>query len=359
MELSVKPKGRDVGGAWGGRDLPPLPPLDQNPLTGTSPSLPGTGAPGRGPRAESRGGTLRPVPVAEPLGLPDRYRYRTGPDRSGSPCPRCRTSRGWPRCPPCPRRPRGPPGKGRGPPPGSDSEHDSGFSDSGSEHLGRCEGTDPEGPTGPDRAHREPTCLGHAPPGQQPPGAARDPRPLLLLLRPPPAAVPGPDGTPRCPPVPPAVPAELSPCPRSSPPLRSPPVAVPGPDRTRRCPPVPPGVPAELSPCPRSSPPLRSPPVAVPGPDGTRRCPPVPPGVPAELSPCPRGALLAALALRTGALLRHNRRTQGDIATLRRHTRLLARATRDPRVWPRLCHLLGHPAGAPGSHREPPGGGGE
>ncbi|XP_041315457.1 basic proline-rich protein-like [Pyrgilauda ruficollis] len=219
--------------------------------------------------------------------------------------------------------PPGTPQKGARPPPGSDSEHDSGFSDSGSEHLGRCEGTDPEEPPGPGRAHRRPTGLGHAPPGPQPPGAARDPRPLLLLLRPPPAAVPGADGTRLCPPVPPAVPAELSPCPRTSPRLRSPPAAVPGADGTRLCPPVPPAVPAELSPCPRASPRLG-------------------------------GALLAALALRTGALLRHNRRTQGDIATLRRHTRLLARATRDPRVWPRLCHLLGHPAGAAGSHREPP-----
>ncbi|XP_066426234.1 basic proline-rich protein-like [Molothrus aeneus] len=212
---------------------------------------------------------------------------------------------GSPLSPPPPGTPR----KRARPPPGSDSEHDSGFSDSGSEHLGRCEGTDPEEPPGP----------GHAPPGPQAPGAARDPRPLLLLLRPPPAAVPGADGNPRCPPVPP-------------------------------------GVPAELSPCPRRSALLRSPPVAIPGPEGTPRCPPVAP----ELSPCPhRSALLAALALRTGALLRHNRRTQGDIATLRRHATLLARASRDPRVWPRLCHLLGHPAGATGRHREPPGAGGE
>ncbi|XP_066065076.1 cleavage and polyadenylation specificity factor subunit 6-like [Chamaea fasciata] len=170
---------------------------------------------------------------------------------------------GSPLSPPLP----GTPQKGAQPPPGSDSEQDSGFSDSGSEHLGRCERTDTE----------QPPVLGHAHPGPQPPGPAR---PLLLLLPAPPAAV------------------------------------------------------------------------AVAGSEGTRRCPPVPPP---ELSPCPRGslggALLAVLALRTGALLRHNRRTQGDIATLRRHTRLLARATRDPRVWPRLCHLLG-PSGGP---REPPG----
>ncbi|XP_039910017.1 basic proline-rich protein-like [Hirundo rustica] len=179
---------------------------------------------------------------------------------------------------PLAQNPPGTPQKGAQPPPGSDSEQDSGFSDSGSEHLGRCEGTDTEEPLG----------LSHSHPGPQPPGSARDPRPLLLLLRAPPAAA--------------------------------------------ACP------------------------------EGSRPCPPVPPVPP---SPCPRGslggALLAALALRTGALLRHNRRTQGDIATLRRHTRLLARATRDPRLWPRLCRLLG-PSGGPREPRgfgEGAGGGGQ
>ncbi|XP_062368429.1 basic proline-rich protein-like [Cinclus cinclus] len=180
--------------------------------------------------------------------------------------------------------PTGTPQKGARPPPGSDSEQDSGFSDSGSEHLGRCEGTDTEEPPGPGHAHLGPTCLGHTPPGPQPPGSSRDPRPLLVLLRSPPAAVPVPEGTHPC--HHPVSPAELSPCPRGSPRFT--------------------------------------------------------------------GALLAALALRTGALLRQNRRTQGDIATLRRHTRLLARATRDPRVWPRLCHLLAT-VGPSGNHREPPG----
>lgn len=67
------------------------------------------------------------------------------------------------------------------------------------------------------------------------------------------------------------------------------------------------------------------------------------------------GGLLAA-ALRTGALLRQNRRTQREIATLRRHTRLLARATRDPRAWPRLRDALGGggPPVPPNSCQEPP-----
>ncbi|XP_069633561.1 uncharacterized protein [Haliaeetus albicilla] len=67
------------------------------------------------------------------------------------------------------------------------------------------------------------------------------------------------------------------------------------------------------------------------------------------------GELLAA-ALRTGALLRQNRRTQREIATLRRHTRLLARATRDPRTWPRLHDALGGggPPVPPNSCQEPP-----
>ncbi|XP_031953787.1 basic proline-rich protein-like [Corvus moneduloides] len=190
------------------------------------------------------------------------------------------------------RPPPGTPPKGARPPPGSDSEQDSGFSDSGSEHLGRCEGTDPEEPPGPGHPHPGPACPGRDLPGPQPPGASRDPRPLLVLLPAPPAA------------------------------------AVPSPEGPLRCHPGPPGVPAELSPCPP------------------------------RMSPCARVPLLAALALRTGALLRHNRRTQRDIATLRRHTRLLARATSDPRLWPRLWHLLspaGGTSGASGSHREPPG----
>lgn len=65
---------------------------------------------------------------------------------------------------------------------------------------------------------------------------------------------------------------------------------------------------------------------------------------------------LLAAALRTGTLLRQNRRTQREIVALRRQSRLLARVARDPRAWPRLCHALGggDPLGPPTPCREPP-----
>ncbi|XP_074713470.1 uncharacterized protein LOC141938519 [Strix uralensis] len=195
--------------------------------------------------------------------------------------------------------PRGPPKKtegGWGAQP--DSEKDSGFSDTSSEHLSGREQTDTEEPPGTQLAppqhplaamapghpfaHLAPVYLVHNLLLQQPLGAPPEPwQPAqLLLLQPPPPAAPHPAAT---------------------------------------------------------------------SPIGTPGCPNRHRGVTAELLRW--GGLLAA-ALRTGALLRQNRRTQREIAALRRHARLLARAARDPRTWPRLRDALG---GWDGGSPVPPG----
>ncbi|XP_074990650.1 uncharacterized protein LOC142074101 [Calonectris borealis] len=222
--------------------------------------------------------------------------------------------------PPTRAPPEAPPKKtgdgwGAQPPLASESEKDSGFSDTSSEHLSRREQTDTEEPPGPGTqpalpqhpltvpapghpfARLAPVYLVHNLLLQQPLGAPLEPwQPAqLLLLQPPPPAAPRHDAA----------------AARHDATVTVAPVGSPG-CRIRRL-----GATAEL---------LR------------------------------RGGLLAA-ALRTGALLRQNRRTQREIAALRRHARLLARAARDPRAWPRLRDALGGggppvPPGAP--RQEPP-----
>ncbi|GAB0206242.1 basic proline-rich protein-like [Grus japonensis] len=205
-------------------------------------------------------------------------------------------------------------GRGARDPPASDSEKDSGFSDASSEHRDRRERTDAEElpdaqPAPPQHPLGAPAAPGYHPFArlapvylvhnvllQQPLGAPPEPwQPArLLLLQPPPPSASHQD------------------------------TAVARHDATATVAPV-------------GNPGCRS-----------RRL-----GVTAEL--LRRGGLLAA-ALRTGALLRQNRRTQREIVALRRHTRLLARAACDPRVWPRLRDALGGggPPVPPAPRQDPP-----
>ncbi|XP_074786860.1 uncharacterized protein LOC141972777 [Athene noctua] len=188
--------------------------------------------------------------------------------------------------------PRAPPKKTRGGwgaqhPPASDSEKDSGFSDTSSEHLSGREQTDAEEPPGTELA-----------------------QPLYLL----------------------ATTAPSHPSARLAPVYLVHNLLL---QQTLGAPPEP-WQPAQLL---LIQPPLPAAPhPAATAPAGTPECPNRHRGVTAELLRW--GGVLAA-ALRTGALLRQNRRTQREIATLRRHARLLARAARDPRAWLRLCDALG------------------
>ncbi|XP_029861880.1 uncharacterized protein LOC115337663 [Aquila chrysaetos chrysaetos] len=209
--------------------------------------------------------------------------------------------------PPCPRVPLKKTGDEWGAqlPRANDTEKDSGFSDTSSEHLSGREQTDTEEPPGSGTqgsplqhpatppapghpfTHLAPVYLVHNLLLQQPLGAPPEPwQPAQLLLLQP-----------------------LSP-------------AIPRQDTT-----------------------AMAAPVGSPGCQNQRL------GVTVEFL---RWGGLLAVALRTGALLRQNRRTQREIATLRRHTRLLARATRDPRAWPRLRDARGGgPPVPPNSRQEP------
>ncbi|XP_076220208.1 uncharacterized protein LOC143173987 [Aptenodytes patagonicus] len=219
-----------------------------------------------------------------------------------------------------PRPPPGAPpkktggGRGAQPPPASDSEKDSGFSDTSSEHLNGREQTDAEEPPGPGT---QPAPLQHllTAPAPSHPFGRLAPVYLVhnLLLQ-----------QPLGPPPEPWQPAQLLL-------LQPPPPTAPRHDATVTC------HDATATAAPVGSPGCRS-----------QRL-----GATAEL--LRRGGLLAA-ALRTGALLRQNRRTQREIAALRRHARLLARAARDPRAWPRLHDTLrgGGPPVPPTPRQEPP-----
>ncbi|KAM9587584.1 uncharacterized protein ACIBXB_006993 [Morphnus guianensis] len=203
---------------------------------------------------------------------------------------------------------------GAQPPQANNVEKDSGFSDTSSEHLSGREQTDTEEPLGSSTqgsppqhpatapapshafAHLAPIYLVHNLLLQQPLGAPPEPwQPAqLLLLQPPSPTIPHHNATDAC----------------HDATATATPVGSPGCQNQRL------GVTVEF---------LRS------------------------------GGLLTA-ALRTGALLQQNRRTQREIATLRRHTRLLAHAACDPHAWPRLRDALGGggPLVPPNSCQEPP-----
>ncbi|XP_074021300.1 uncharacterized protein [Numenius arquata] len=207
---------------------------------------------------------------------------------------------------------------GAQPPPTSDSEKDSGFSDTSSEDLSGQEQTDMKEPPSPSTqpappqhpltalapghpfAHLAPVYLVHSLLLQQPLGLPPQPWQLLLLQPPLPAV----------------------PCHKA--------IAA-------RC--------NATTTCHEATTPAT--PVRSPGCRNRRL------GATAEL--LQKGGLLA-VALRTGALLRQNQRTQREIAALRRHIRLLAHAARDPRAWPRLCRALGGGSslGPPAPCQEPP-----